>query len=55
MPRTRRQKVENGTAIYHIMSRSISEVDLFKSDEDKSKYMHIVEECKRLYNFKVYA
>lgn len=37
------------------MSRSISEVDLFKSDEDKKKYMLIVKEYQKLYNFKVNA
>jgi REP element-mobilizing transposase RayT len=55
MPRARRQKVENGAAIYHVMSRSISELDFFKSDEDKTKYMHTIVECKKLYNFKVYT
>lgn len=53
MPRTARQKLEG--AIYHVMSRSISEVELFKTNEDKKRYMYIIKECQKVYNFKVYA
>jgi REP element-mobilizing transposase RayT len=53
MPRIARVKLDG--AIYHVMSRSISEVDLFKTDEDKKKYMTLINEYQKLYNFKVYA
>lgn len=53
MPRMARQKIEG--AIYHIMARSISEVELFKTDEDKKKYMFLIKEYQKVYNFKVYA
>jgi putative transposase len=53
MPRIARLKLEG--AIYHIMARSISEVDLFKTDEEKNKYMFLIKEYQKVYNFKVYA
>lgn len=53
MPRIARQKFEG--AIYHIMARSISEVELFKTDEDKKRYMLLIREYQKVYNFKIYA
>jgi len=53
MPRTSR--IKGFDAIYHIMSRSISEVNLFKEDDDKKKYLEIIKDYKKLYQFKVYA
>ena len=53
MPRIARIKSEDG--IYHIMVRSISEVDLFKDNEDKCKYMSILRHYQKMYLFKVYA
>ncbi|ERI93623.1 hypothetical protein HMPREF1982_01605 [Clostridiales bacterium oral taxon 876 str. F0540] len=53
MPRAARKKSEE--AIYHIMARSISEVDLFKSEDDKKQYMKILKEYQIVYNFRVYA
>ncbi|MCM0650009.1 transposase [Clostridium swellfunianum] len=53
MPRIARVKMHG--AIYHIMARSISEVDLFKTDEDRKKYMFLIKEYQEVYNFKVYA
>jgi REP element-mobilizing transposase RayT len=53
MPRIARVKLDG--AIYHIMARSISEVDLFKTDEDKKKYILLIKEYQKVYNFKVYA
>lgn len=53
MPRLKRVKEENG--IYHVMSRSISEIDLFRSDEDKERYVNLIKECQNLYSFKIYA
>lgn len=53
MPRIARQKQEG--AIYHIMARSITEVELFKTGEDKRKYMFLIKEYQEIYNFRVYA
>lgn len=53
MPRTARKKQEG--AVYHVMARSISEVQLFKNDEDKKKYLLIVSDCKEVFNFIIYA
>lgn len=53
MPRIARIKSEN--AVYHIMIRSISEVDLFKDDNDKVMYLNIMKKYQKLYHFGVYA
>ena len=53
MPRTFRFK--NEEAIYHIMCKSITEVDLFKDTEDKKKYLLLIKKYKILYNFKLYG
>lgn len=53
MPRVARIKNESG--IYHIMIRSISEVLLFKSDDDKIEYMKILSNVQNMYMFKVYG
>lgn len=53
MPRMARKKQED--AIYHIMARSISEVQLFKSDDDKKMYLSLIKQCQKLFNFIVYA
>lgn len=53
MPRTAR--VKSPDAMYHIMSRSISEVDLFRDDEDKARYMKIVSRYKNKYNIRICA
>lgn len=53
MPRIAR--IKSDTAIYHIIARSISEVNLFKDNEDKKKYLYIVKDYQKIYNFRVYA
>jgi putative transposase len=53
MPRSAREKSPD--AMYHIMSRSISELDLFGDDEDKKRYMNIVRRYKGKYKIKIYA
>lgn len=53
MPRMARQKSYD--AIYHIMARSISEVDLFKDDEDKLVYLSKIKKYQKLYEFRVYG
>ena len=53
MPRTARQK--SADAMFHVMSRSISEVDLFRDNEDKNKYLSILKHYKGTFEFKIYA
>lgn len=53
MPRIAR--VKSGEGIFHIIVRSISELDLFKEDEDKYKYFSIIKKCQAKYRFAVYA
>lgn len=53
MPRMAR--VKTGEAIYHIMARSISEVDLFKNEEDKSVYLAKIKKYQKLYKFRIYG
>ncbi|HHW48339.1 MAG TPA: transposase [Clostridiaceae bacterium] len=53
MPRVARKKSEE--AIYHVMSRSISEVDLFLCDEDKDHYLALLKRYKEKFYCKVYG
>ncbi|EYE87570.1 hypothetical protein Q428_12575 [Fervidicella metallireducens AeB] len=47
MSRMARQKKED--AIIHIMARRISEVDLFKDNEDKLNYLSLVKKYQKTY------
>lgn len=53
MPRLARVKTVE--SIFHVMSRSITEVDLFKDDEDKLKYLELTKKYQQLYLFRVYG
>jgi len=53
MPRQARVKTDD--SIFHIMCKSISEVNLFKDDADKERYLFLVKKYKNLYNFKLYG
>jgi putative transposase len=53
VPRNARLKTED--SIFHIMCKSISEVDLFKDNYDKEMYLRFVKKYKALHNFKVYG
>jgi REP element-mobilizing transposase RayT len=53
MPRKAREKTKE--SIFHIMARSISEVDLFKDKDDKKKYLSLVKKYQKLYKFRVYG
>ena len=41
--------------IFHIICKSISEINLFKEAEDKEKYLFFIKKYKALYNFKIYG
>lgn len=51
MPRTARKEDEN--SIFHIMIRSISELILFKEDEDKLKYLSHIKRYQLKFKFKL--
>lgn len=53
MPRTARLKSTD--SVYHIMSKSISEVKLFKDDDDKLEYISKIKKYQNLYRFRVYS
>ena len=53
MPRVARVRVPNSS--YHIMVRSIKELDLFREDEDKIKYFELIAKNQIKYGFKIYA
>ena len=41
--------------MYHVMSRSISEVDLFQCEEDKAYYLALLKRYKEKYHCKIYC
>ena len=53
MPRIARVKEEAG--IYHIMVRSISEVNLFNEKSDKLKYLSLIKKYQDKFQFMVYT
>jgi REP element-mobilizing transposase RayT len=53
MPRCAR--IKSSDSIYHIMVRSISDVDLFCTNQDKDKYLSLIKKYQVLFAFKVYA
>jgi putative transposase len=53
MPRTAR--IKSFDSIYHVMCRSISEVDLFKEDKDKNQYLNFLKGYQDVFGFRVYA
>jgi putative transposase len=53
MPRTAR--IKSPVGIYHVMIRSISEIDLFKNDEDKNRYLETLKKYQSIFLFKVYS
>jgi putative transposase len=53
MPRMARVKDFN--SIFHVMCRSISEVDLFKTKDDKLRYIYYIKKYQKTYEFKVYG
>lgn len=53
MPRKAREK--HNEAIYHIMCRSISEILLFKDDDDKNYYLGLLKRYTEKYKCRIYA
>jgi REP element-mobilizing transposase RayT len=53
MPRTAREKTSD--SVFHIMCRSLDEVDLFKEDADKVIYLKYVKHYMGIFKFKLYS
>lgn len=53
MPRIARQKTL--LSKYHVCGRSISEVALFKDDDDKVQFMKLIKKYQILYKFRIYG
>ena len=53
MPRRERQK--SPQCMYHVMSRSISEIDLYRSDDDKDYYLKLLKRYKDKYHCSIYS
>lgn len=53
MPRVAR--IKSPEAMYHVMSKSISEVDLFRDNYDKDKYLTILKKYMGIFKFKIYT
>lgn len=53
MPRTAR--IKSPESVYHIMSRSIGEIDLFRTDKDKNTYLKYIKKYKDIFSFKLYS
>ena len=51
----RKARLKADDAIFHIMCKSISEVNLFRDDQDKEKYIYLLKKYKKLYNVKIYG
>ena len=51
----RKARLKAIDAIFHIMCKSISEVDLFRDTNDKEKYLSLVNKYKKLYFVKIYG
>lgn len=53
MCRKNREKSES--AIYHVMSRSCSEFNLFRDDSDRERYLRTIKKYKDIFLFKIYS
>lgn len=53
MPRVARQK--STESVFHIMCRSISEINLFKNNQDKMEYMKYIKKYQNIHKFSIYS
>lgn len=51
----RKARVKSDECVYHVMVRSISEINMFEEKEDKKKYIFFIKRCLRAYKFRVLA
>ncbi|MFA6940681.1 MAG: transposase [Clostridiaceae bacterium] len=48
-------RIKDDDFIYHVMSRSISDIPMFRDDKDKDKYLFYAKKYQKKFDFKVYA
>ena len=53
MPRAARKK--SSTDIYHVMLRGINRQEIFQDEEDYSRFLRTLSDCKQVSGFKLYA
>lgn len=53
MPRAAREKSKRG--IYHVMLRGVNKQQIFEEKEDYEKFIQILEDCKEISKFELYA
>ncbi len=53
MPRKVRRKTKTG--IYHVMLRGINRESIFENENDKSRFISIVSECRESENFRIFG
>ena len=51
----RKARVISSTGQYHIVVKSLKEIDLFRDNKDKVKYIEIINKYKTKYGFAIYA
>jgi REP element-mobilizing transposase RayT len=54
-PMPRPLRVKSYDSIYHVMVKSIKEVQLFSNEDDKKNYLGIMKYYQEIYQFRVYA
>ncbi len=53
MPRTARETSKTG--IYHVILRGINQQNIFEEDEDKTRFLFILQDTKKTCNYELYA
>ena len=51
----RKARVKTTESIFHIICKSITEVNLFRDVDDKKRYLSLIKKYKTLYKFKIYG
>ena len=51
----RRPRIEYPGALYHVMVRGNQGQNIFRDDQDRTKYIVLLKNCKKAYSFRIYA
>ena len=51
----RKARIKSEEAIYHVMARCGSDINIFENSEDKIKFLEIVRKYKEIFIFEIYA
>lgn len=51
----RKARVKSDESVYHVMVRSISEINMFEGKDDKLKYIFFIKRCLKTYEFRILA